>query len=226
MDLPQNTDDVLAQSIRARLFQALVRLRRPATTQELAAQVGRHPNSVRVQLQRLADVGLLERRDVAQPRGRPRQEWAIAAAARPAGRRPQALEQLSRWLARAAGTGGGLEDIEAAGQRDRPRDRARSSRSAGRRGAPRHAGGPRLRPPRMSHRRWPRRALRARQLPLSRRGRGEPAAWSARCTAASPAGLLERLDRKARLTGFRPKDPYRAGCLVDVTLAPASPGAA
>jgi hypothetical protein len=40
------------------------------------------------------------------------------------------------------------------------------------------------------------------------------------------SGLLERLDRKARLTGFLPKDPYRAGCLVDVTLAPVAPGAA
>ena len=40
------------------------------------------------------------------------------------------------------------------------------------------------------------------------------------------SGLLERLDRKARLTGFLPKDPYRAGCFVDVKLAPAGPGGA
>ena len=85
MDIPPITDDhVLAHSIRMRLFQALAELRRPATTQELAARVGRHPNTVRVQLQRLCDVVLLERRDSPQPRGRPRQEWLIAATARPA----------------------------------------------------------------------------------------------------------------------------------------------
>ena len=63
MDIPPTAEnDVLAQSIRARLFQALAELRRPATTQELAALVGRHPNTVRVQLHRLSDAGLLERR--------------------------------------------------------------------------------------------------------------------------------------------------------------------
>ena len=67
MDLPPITDDVLAHSIRARLFQALAQLRRPATTRELAAQVGRHPNSVRVQLRRLADDPGLRARLAAHP---------------------------------------------------------------------------------------------------------------------------------------------------------------
>jgi predicted ArsR family transcriptional regulator len=85
MDIPPTSEnDVLVQSIRALLFQALAELRRPATTQELA-QVGRHRNTVRVQLQRLTDAGLLECRRAAQARGRPRQEWAIATSARPAG---------------------------------------------------------------------------------------------------------------------------------------------
>jgi predicted ArsR family transcriptional regulator len=224
MDLPPIPDDVLGQSIRARLFQALARLRRPATTQELAAQVGRHPNSVRVQLQRLADAGLLERRDVAQPRGRPRQEWAIAAAARPAGRRPQALEQLSRWLARAAGTGGGLRDIEAAGReigreiaperRDRPVAQALHDSLAALGFAPEcHTGdGPDVR---YVLGNCPYRDAVAENQPVV-------------CALhrGMTIGLLERLDHKARLTGFLPKDPYRAGCFVDVTLAPAGPGGA
>jgi predicted ArsR family transcriptional regulator len=225
MDLPPiAADDVLAQSIRARLFQALARLRRPATTQELATQVGRHPNSVRVQLQRLADVGLVERRDVAQPRGRPRQEWAIAAAARPAGGRPQALEQLSRWLARAAGTGGGLQDIEAAGReigreiaperRDRPVAQALHDSLAALGFEPEcHMGaGPDVR---YVLGNCPYRDAVAENQPVV-------------CALhrGMTSGLLERLDRKARLTGFLPKDPYRAGCLVDVTLAPAGPGGA
>jgi predicted ArsR family transcriptional regulator len=224
MDLPPIADDVLTQSIQARLFQALVRLHRPATTQELAALVARHPNSVRVQLQRLAGAGLLERRDVAQPRGRPRQEWAIAAGARPAGRRPQALEQLSRWLARAAGTGGGLRDIEAAGRdigreiaperRDRPVAQALHDSLAALGFAPEcHPGdGPDVR---YVLGNCPYRDAVAENQPVV-------------CALhrGMTSGLLERLDRKARLTGFLPKDPYRAGCLVDVTLAPAAPGAA
>jgi predicted ArsR family transcriptional regulator len=224
MDLPPIAgDDVLAQSIRARLFQTLARLRRPATTQELAAQVGRHPNSVRVQLQRLADVGLLERRDVAQPRGRPRQEWAIAATARPAGRRPQALEQLSRWLARAAGTGG-LQDIEAAGheigreiapeRRDRPVAEALHDSLAALGFEPecQMGAGPDVR---YVLGNCPYRDAVAENQPVV-------------CALhrGMTSGLLQRLDRKARLTGFLPKDPYRAGCLVDVTLAPAGPGGA
>src|SRR5215211_1341672 len=58
---PTPEDDVLAVPLRARLFEALGALRRPATTQELAAEVRRHPNSTRAQLQRLADAGLIER---------------------------------------------------------------------------------------------------------------------------------------------------------------------
>ena len=99
MDIPPAPDDdILAQPIRERLFQALAQLRRPATTQELAARVGRHPNTVRVQLQRLCDVGLLERRDASQPRGRPRQEWVIAATARPAGLRPHLTIKIDHTL--------------------------------------------------------------------------------------------------------------------------------
>lgn len=225
MDLPPIVgDDILGQSIRARLFQALARLRRPAGTQELAAQVGRHPNSVRVQLQRLADVGLLERRDVAQPRGRPRQEWAIAATARPAGRRPQALEQLSRWLARAAGTGGGLADIETAGRqigreigperRDRPVAEALHDSLAALGFAPelRTGDGPDVR---YVLGNCPYRDAVAENQPVV-------------CALhrGMTSGLLERLDHRARLTGFVPKDPERAGCLVDVTLAPVAPRAA
>jgi predicted transcriptional regulator len=69
MDIPPTSEnDVLVQPIRALLFQALAELRRPATTQELAAQVDRHPNTVRAQPQRLTDAGLLERRRAAQVR--------------------------------------------------------------------------------------------------------------------------------------------------------------
>ena len=52
MEVPAySDDDALADPLRARLFGALGELRRPATTQELAARVERHPNTVRIQLQ-------------------------------------------------------------------------------------------------------------------------------------------------------------------------------
>ena len=89
MDPPKQIDsDVLALPLRAKLFTTLAQLSRPATTQELAERVGRHHNSVRVQLGRLVDAGLLERRVVAQRRGRPRDVWTIAPDARPGGQSP------------------------------------------------------------------------------------------------------------------------------------------
>jgi predicted ArsR family transcriptional regulator len=115
MDLPPiPDDDVLAEPTRARLFAELAALRRAATTDELAARVGRHPNSSRTQLERLVEAGLVERRLRPQRRGRPRDEWAVAPTARPAGQPPRGYAQLSRWLARAS-RGERLEQVEAAG---------------------------------------------------------------------------------------------------------------
>jgi predicted ArsR family transcriptional regulator len=220
MDLPPTSEtDVLAQSIRARLFHALAELRRPATTQELAARVGRHPNTVRVQLQRLSDAGLVERRRAAQARGRPRQEWAIVASARPAAQHPQALGQLSQWLARAIGGSGRLEDIEAAG------------REIGRELAPEHHGRPVVdalqdalaalgfapgwHPVNGGHVRYV----------LGNCPYREAVAQNQRvvCTLhrGITEGLLDRLDPSARLADFVAKDPYRAGCLIDVSLSAA-----
>jgi predicted ArsR family transcriptional regulator len=218
MDIPPTSEnDVLAQSIRARLFQALAELRRPATTQELAARVGRHPNTARVQLQRLADAGLLERRRVVQARGRPRQEWAVAIGARPAGQRPQAHAQLSQWLARAIGRTGRLEEIEAAGreigreiapqQHDRAVIDALQDALTALGFAPKHHpinGGD----VRYVLGNCPYRDAVAQNQP-------------AVCTLhrGMTQGMLDRLDRRAELADFVAKDPYLAGCLIDVTLA-------
>jgi predicted ArsR family transcriptional regulator len=109
--------DVLALPLRAELFEALAALCRPATTQELAERVGRHHNTVRKQLQRLVAAGLVERRVVAQVRGRPRDTWVVAPDATPRGRAPDGHAQLSRWLARVLTGPGDLESIEAAGRR-------------------------------------------------------------------------------------------------------------
>lgn len=221
MELPPTPEhDVLSVPVRARLFTAVGDLRRPGTTQELAALVGRHPNTVRIQLQHLADAGLLERRTTRQDRGRPRDEWAIARDAKPAGRPPQAYGQLSRWLARAAGADGGFSEIERVG------------REIGRELAPEPA---------------PRGAALAMQDALTALGfaprpeqtspdrlrfvlgncpyreavrQNQPAVCSLH--RGITAGLLERLDSRAKLADFVAKDPYTAGCLIDLEgVAPA-----
>lgn len=208
MHNPQPPDhELLAEPIRARLLRALAGLRRPASTQELASAVGRHPNTVRVQLGRLAAAGLLESRTVRQARGRPRQQWAIAAGARPA---PQAYAQLAEWLARAIERGGRLAELEEDG------------RAIGRELAPDRAGPDGMRD-----------ALAA----LGFAPRAEPLPGGVRYVLGNcpyrdavarnqavvcnlhrgiTAGLLDRLDAGARLTGFVAKDPYEAGCLIDI----------
>ena len=212
---PAPDDDVLALPVRARLFEALGELRRPAGTEELARRVGRHPNTVRGQLQTLAEAGLLVRRTTRQVRGRPRDEWAIAPGAAPAGRPPQAYRQLSRWLARALAGGTDLDSVERAG------------REIGQELAPAPSG---------------RSVAEGMQDALTALGfspRQEPAAperlrfvlcncpyrdavrqnQPAVCTLHKgiTAGLLDRLDPNAKLADFVAKDPYDAGCLVEVS---------
>jgi predicted ArsR family transcriptional regulator len=101
MDLPGPTDDALSQPTRARLFELLGELRRPAGTEELADRLSLHPNGVRVHLERLHDAGLVVRERTRQLRGRPRDMWSIASDARPGGSAPSAYAQLGGWLARA-----------------------------------------------------------------------------------------------------------------------------
>jgi predicted ArsR family transcriptional regulator len=211
---PAAADDVLAFPVRARLFAALSHLRRPATTQELAALVGRHPNTVRLQLETLAEHGLLERRTVAQARGRPRHHWAIASDARPAGLGPEAYGQLGAWLARALARPRGLDEIERTGEEigrelapepGRPLAAAMQDVFTALGFAPRHERVATERH-RFVLRNCPYRdAVNENQPAICTLHRG------------ITAGVLERLNPEARITGFVPKDPYAAGCVVDVT---------
>jgi predicted ArsR family transcriptional regulator len=217
MDVPQPPEhDLLAEPVRARLLRALTGLRRPASTQELAALVDRHPNSVRVQLARMAAAGLLESRTVPQARGRPRHQWAVAPDARPAGHAPQAYGQLAEWLARSIGRTGRIADVEEGG------------REIGREIAPDGAG-----PDAMSD------ALAA----LGFAPRAESLAEGMRYVLGNcpyrdavaqnqavvcalhrgiTAGLLDRLDPAARMSAFVAKDPYEAGCLIEIAATSSS----
>jgi DNA-binding transcriptional ArsR family regulator len=100
IDLPLATsaEDALAQPTRARLFELLGELGRPAGTVELAERLSLHPNGVRVHLERLERAGLLARARAHRPRGRPRDAWTIASDARPGGHAPHAYAELARWI--------------------------------------------------------------------------------------------------------------------------------
>jgi predicted ArsR family transcriptional regulator len=214
MDTAREIDDVLALPLRRRMFDTLAALRRPATTQELAERLGRHHNSVRTQLARLHKAGLVERRVVAQPRGRPRDVWAVASGAAPAGQRPQGYAELSRWLARAVAETGALSSIEETG-REIGRELAEAADSGSF-------------PGNMVD------ALAALGFAPTREARGpdgtrfvlrncpyrEAALQNAREVCGLhrgiTRGLLDRLGGQSRLSAFVPKDPREAGCIIDI----------
>jgi predicted ArsR family transcriptional regulator len=206
---------VLAQTTRRRLFALVGELGGSASTDELAARLGLHPNGVRMHLHRMRDAGLLIRRRAAQPRGRPRDEWAISPTARFAGDPPQAYGVLSRWLARAIpATPARLREVEATG------------RQVGRELAPTGATASAERAiadvltalgfhPQIDLRPdgW-----------LSCRLDNCPYRDSVRenqevvCTLhrGLTRGLLDRLAPAAELARFVPHDPDRAGCEIDI----------
>src|SRR3954452_14782292 len=117
MDVPTRPGDVLAQATRARLFARLSELRRPASTEELAEELGLHPNGIRMHLERLHEVGLVVREREQRTRGRPRDAWAISPEAQPGGDPPTGYAELSRWLVRSLASGSARgRDVEATGR--------------------------------------------------------------------------------------------------------------
>lgn len=216
MDLPPagRPRDVLSQPTRGRLFAALGDMRRPASTDELAQAVDLHPNGVRTHLERLRSAGLVIRSREPQPLGRPRDQWSIAPGAEPTGDPPVAYADLGRWLARAIpNQRSRLRDVEAAG-REIGRELAPSAK-------PRSVG-------------------EAMQTVLAALG-FQPQAHvrsgglcfelgncpyrdavnenqEVVCTLhrGITRGLLDALAPQTKLAGFIPRDPYSAGCLIEL----------
>ena len=210
MDLP-SPDEVLAQPTRARLFELLSELKRPAGTVELAERLELHPNGVRLHLERMREAGLVERSRPRRAVGRPRDAWAIAPDARPGGEAPSAYADLGRWLARAIPAGPRrLREIEATG------------RTIGRELAP--GGGPEAFET----------ALTA--LGFQPKARAGEAGEVTFCLGNCPyrdavrenqevvctlhrgltRGLLDVLEPRAKLIAFVPRDPEEAGCLIEL----------
>lgn len=214
MDLPP-AEDPLSQPTRARIFALLVELKEAARTDDLATRLGLHPNGVRVHLERLQEAGLVERRQERAGRGRPGDRWMVAPDARPAGESPSAYVNLAIWLARAIPAGP-----------TRLREVERTGREIGRELAPKENGDPAegLRQtlaalgfqPSMKVKADGGLTCRLDNCPYRDSVRENP---DVVCTLhrGITAGVLEKLDPKAKLTGFEPHDPDRAGCLVEVS---------
>ena len=215
IDLPTPSDDVLAQPTRARLFGLLGELRRPAATEDLAARMELHPNGVRTHLERLREAGLVTRERARQRRGRPRDMWVVAPDARPGGEPPSAYANLGRWLARAIVPGRtGLRRIEETG-----REIGRELAPEGGEGAAEvnmHATLASLgfQPRRSLDEQGTltytlcncpyRDAVHANQDVVCALHRG------------LTRGLLDVIGPDTKLTGFVPRDPYEAGCLIEL----------
>lgn len=212
MDLPDHRS-LLAHPTRARLFEALSDRRRAADTRELAEEVGLHVNGVRRQLERMRVDGLLERRRVTHGRGRPRDEWSIAAKAHLT-RNPDAYADLAGWLARSISDGPGpLRTIE------------RTGREVGRELAPRRTGDLTecLRQifsdlgfqPEIEVAEEGRLCCIFGNCPYRSSAREHPEVICALHKGITQ-GLLDQLEPASRIRRFEPHDPDRAGCLVEV----------
>ena len=215
MDLPQRPADALGQPTRARLFDLLAGLRRPAGTDELAKLLELHPNGVRVHLERLRDAGLVERERTRQARGRPRDMWVIAPDARPGGDPPTGYADLGRWLARAMAPGGTtVRAVERAG-----RDIGRELAPEGGTSSPEE----KLHATIVSLGFQPRREL-GEERTLTYRLCNCPYRDAVRenqevvcgLHRGLTRGLLDAVDPQTKLVSFVPRDPYAAGCLIEL----------
>lgn len=214
MDLPLPAAGALAQPTRAQIFSFLVERRRAATTDEIAAHFGLHPNGIRRHLERLLEGGFVNRSQVREGKGRPRDSWTISADAHPGGERPRAYSDLAGWLAGVIpAKPGRLREVEGAGM------------EIGRELAAAPGGDPAT---------DLRDALAALGFePELERGAGGYSCRLGNCPYRDSvrenqevvcglhrgitAGIVAELDPASKLTHFEPRDPDQAGCLIEVS---------
>ncbi len=219
MDFPARPRDALAQPTRARLFSMLSEVRRPVGTDELARQLGLHPNGVRVHLERLRASGLIARDRKPQERGRPRDMWTIAPGAHPGGDPPSGYGDLGRWLARVLSTRtASVRQAEVTG------------RQIGRELAPQSDGliaesfqallAALGFAPRREDAASGTLAFRLCNCPYRDAVRDSPEVVCALHKGIT-RGVLDVLAPETRLVAFVPADPDRAGCLVQVDASAA-----
>jgi predicted ArsR family transcriptional regulator len=211
--------DLLRQPTRRRLFDLLAEFGGSASTDDLAARLEMHPNGIRTHLMRMRDAGLLIRRRAPGARGRPRDEWAVAADAAPAAGSPEAYRVLAGWLARSMpATPAGLRDAE------------RTGREIGRELAATASGPPAQAIEDMLAALGFRPEVARENGSLACRLRSCPYRDSVRANQAVVCtlhrgltrGILDGVAPTAVLARFVPHDPDRAGCEIDVDSLPAA----
>lgn len=215
MPVDVRPDDPLVQPTRARLFGVLCELRRPASTEELAERLELHPNGVRTHLERLRDGGLVLRERDRRPRGRPRDMWLISPQAGPSGRPPTSYAQLGQWLARAIKPGRtSLRAIESTGREighelapdpGQGAERTMYAALAAMGFQPRRE--PLTNPARLGYRLC--------NCPYRDAAQANPEAICGLHRGIT-RGLLEALEPDSELIAFRPGDPGRAGCVIEL----------
>ncbi|MBS1887393.1 MAG: helix-turn-helix domain-containing protein [Actinobacteria bacterium] len=211
-----DTDDVLSQRTRAKIFAWLVEQRAPVGTEALATALELHPNGVRRHLERLREAGLVERSRSKGRRGRPGDLWAVAPGAEPGGGPPTGYAALAGWLARAIPAG-----------RNRLREVEKTGRDIGRELAPDAAAAD----PVESFRQVV--ASLGFSPELEERGSAGFVCRLENCPYRASVmenkevvcalhkgitdGLLAELLPRTRLTRWEPHDPELAGCVVGVS---------
>jgi len=196
-------------------FQTLVALGRPSSTSEIAAQTGRHVNSVRAYMRTLAEAGLVEQSTQQPPRGRPRDLWAVPAQLTTS-EVPGKTNELMRWLATALEASASIEEIEEAGRKigvelfsSTPESDTASAfqtvlRLLGYQPAP-----PTITADGSCH------VLG--YCPHRNTATTHPQTVCALHRGVT-RGVLEQLDPEAGLTAFEPKDPRTAGCVIKISF--------
>ena len=215
----KTTDET--KSTEARIVELLRVADEPLDTATIAERLGMHPNGVRTQLQRLGRSGLVESDTAHGAVGRPRILWRVTPQAIAEADLPHTGWAMARSLARAipatparlreveaAGVDLGLElaaDIGAAGGTEGQDPLGRALAALG--FAPRrHFDGAITR-------------YELRRCPYAEAVRENPAVV---CTLHRGVvqGVLKSLGSDAALTGFVPRPPDVAGCIVEVTARP------
>jgi predicted ArsR family transcriptional regulator len=215
MDVPKIPGDVLAQPTRARLFARLGELRRAASTDELARELGLHRNGVRMHLERLAEAGLVVRERERRPQGRPRDAWSIRADARPGGDPPTAYADLGRWLVRSITAGKmRLRDLEAAGREIGRELAPEGSAAQNADGMCDVLGALGFEPTSTLDRDGTLTYTLANCPYRDAVHENQPIVCSLH--RGLTRGLLDEMSPRTKLTGFVPKDPYAAGCLIQL----------
>ena len=119
----------LGDNTRYAIYLELARTPAPLATGEIADTLGLHSNTVRPHLERMREVGLVERESRQQGVGRPQHRYRLAADAPSLGLEPPTFPLLARLLARVARSAGVTSDEAAEIGREEGQADARRIRS-------------------------------------------------------------------------------------------------